>query len=71
MNLAEAWEAGNGTASTNHHGVDIVVKVIDDDHVSIDLGKGKVIPKATIDIFGSWLKDLGIRPQEGWEPGGE
>src|ERR1700724_766217 len=73
MNIAQAWEGGSGTATTNFHGMGIIVKFVDDDHVDIRFGTKetgyKHIPKSPVWAFKGWMRDLGIDPREGWMPG--
>jgi hypothetical protein len=66
MNLAEAWEANNGTAKTNYHGVEITVKVVNDNCVKIDLGDEKHMHLSPEDL-GDYFYLLGIDPRKGWE----
>jgi hypothetical protein len=75
MNLAQAWEEGFGTAIYHFHGMDIIVKYVDERHVAFKFGTEQAgythIPLSPIWAFGEWLTDLGILAQEGWEPGKE
>lgn len=66
MNLAEAWTANNGTAVYNYYGVEVTVKVVDDETVCIDLGNKRKMRFSPKDI-GDYFHLLGIDPRKGWK----